>query len=99
MQPNGCWLKLDELGLEQRFYRHQGVEHRAGYGRVDLHYSQSFHGLGSPAFAAKGKVGDVDTLLAEDCADFADDAGDVEVATDEEIAFERRFDVDAVEFK
>ena len=51
------------------------------------------------AFAAEGEVGDVDALLAEDGADLADDAGDVEVAADEQIAFERRFDVDAVELE
>ena len=66
---------------------------------VDLDDGEGFDGLCAGAFAAEGEVGDVDAVLAEDGADFADDAGDVEVAADEQVAFERRFDVDGVELE
>ena len=56
-------------------------------------------GLIASAFAAEGEVGDVDALFAEDGSDLSDHAGNVEVAADKQIAFERRFDVDAVELK
>lgn len=48
------------------------------------------------ALAAEGEVGDVDAFFAEDGADAADDAGDVEVTADEQAAFEGGFDVHAV---
>jgi hypothetical protein len=56
-------------------------------------------GFGAGAFAAQREVGDVDALLAEDGADAADDAGHVEVAADQQVAFERGLDVDAVELE
>lgn len=53
-------------------------------------------GAGRIGGAAQSEVGDVDSVLAEDGADPADDAGDVVVADDDEGAVERGFDVDAV---
>ncbi len=73
---------------------------RAGRNRrIDLHDGEGLDGLGAGAFAAEGEVGDVDAVLAEDGADFADDAGDVEVAADQQVAFQRRLDVDGVELE
>ena len=90
---------MDEFGFEQGFDGHKGVENCAGNWRVHLHDGEGLDGLGAGAFAAEGEVGDVDAVLAEDGSDFADDARNVEVAADQQIAFERRFDVDAVELK
>ena len=90
MQPYSCLLQLNQFCFEQGFNRHQGV---------DLNDGESFDGFIASPFAAEGEVGNVDPLFAEDGSDLSDYAGDVEVAADKEIAFERRFDVDAVELK
>ncbi len=57
-------------------------------------------GLLAPARSRpRAKLAMLTPCSPSDGADFADDAGDVEVAADEQISFERRFDVDAVELE
>ena len=88
---------MDGAGFEERFDGAERFENRGRDRRVYLDDGQGFDGLNAGAFAAEGEVGYVDALLTEDGADFADDAGDVEVAANEQIAFERGLDVDGVE--
>src|SRR5579864_7714982 len=47
--------------------------------------------------AAEGKIRDVDLVLAENRAHLADDAGNVAIAQEDQIAFQRRLDVDIVD--
>ena len=90
---------VERRGFEQGLDGAKRFEHCVGNRRVHLHDGQSFHGLGAGALAAQREVGDVDALLAEDGADFADDAGDVEIAADEQVAFQRGLDVDGIELE
>ena len=89
----------DEFGFDQGLDGLEGFKDLVGDRGIDLDDGEGFDGLGAGALAAEGEVGDVDAVLAEDGADLADDAGDVVVAADEQVAFERGFDVDAVEFE
>src|SRR5262245_38895095 len=54
-------------------------------------------GLAVGEAASEREVGDVDLVLAENRANFADHAGDVAIPQVDEIALERSFDIDAID--
>uniref|UniRef100_E6PWW3 Uncharacterized protein n=1 Tax=mine drainage metagenome TaxID=410659 RepID=E6PWW3_9ZZZZ len=93
--------ETDEAGFEERFDCGESVEDIGVDGFVHLNDGERFHGVFRSCFAAafssQSEVGDVDALLPENRTDVADDAGDVEVAADEEGSFEGGFDVNGVE--
>ena len=81
----GSGLELDVLGFEQGLDFGEGLKDGGGDGGVDLDDGEGIDWGGAGAFAAEGEVGDVDAVFAEGGADFADDAGDVEVAADKRV--------------
>ncbi len=61
--------------------------------------ASAFTGFAPAPLAAQREVGDVHALLAQDGSDLPDHARHIEVAADQQIAFERRLNIDAVELQ
>jgi len=63
--------------------------------RIHLYYGQRLDRLLARPLAAQREVGDIDAVLTQNRPDTPDHARHIQVAADQQIAFERRLDVDA----
>src|SRR5271157_4816897 len=90
--------EANRFGQQNGFDAAQGAEHRLADLAVHLHHRDGRALLPMPR-AAKREVGDVDVMLPEHCPDAAHNTGHVQIAQVDDVAFQRRFHMNAIDFQ